>query len=156
MGADGRPRYTAEEALTFVVGRVGKDWGGLSLGRDTVVPVLVPCYDLAMGTPFGFSRADAVESDNFDFRLSDVYAATCCAARLSSWNLSAAQRVESKDLFRSDATVSFIKVRGPEAESLAKSPCRKYDAHLVEHLDELLDCWPKRTPRRHSDADGRF
>ncbi|KAM0905381.1 hypothetical protein ACQ4PT_017420 [Festuca glaucescens] len=113
-GADGRPRYTAEEALAFVAGSVGKDWGGrrrglaklfrggarsaprlfrgvfgdATLGRDTVAPMLVPCYDLATGAPFVFSRADAVESDNFDFRLSDVYAATCAAAGLSSWKLS--------------------------------------------------------------------
>ncbi|KAM0903588.1 hypothetical protein ACQ4PT_018549 [Festuca glaucescens] len=106
-GADGRPRYTAEEALAFVAGSVGKDWGGrrrglarllrggnarkgdksfrrvfgdATLGRDTVAPVLVPCYDLATGAPFVFSRADAVESDSFDFRLSDVCAATCAAA----------------------------------------------------------------------------
>ena len=48
--------------------------------RDTVAPLLVPCYDLATGAPFLFSRADAVESDSFDFRLTDVCAATCAAA----------------------------------------------------------------------------
>lgn len=104
-GADWRPRYTAEEALAFVAGSVGKDWGGrrrglaklfrggarsaprssrgvfgdATLGRDTMAPVLVPCYDFATGAPFVFSRADAVESDSFDFRLSEVCAATCAA-----------------------------------------------------------------------------
>ncbi|CAD6343855.1 unnamed protein product [Miscanthus lutarioriparius] len=77
-GADGRPRYTAQEALAFVassVGRKEKNWGGRR-GRDTVAPLLVPCYDLATGAPFVFSRADAVESDSLDFRLRDVCAAT--------------------------------------------------------------------------------
>jgi hypothetical protein len=106
-GNDGRPRYSAQEALTFVAGSVGrKDWcgrsrrGGLaklfrgSRGggdrmlrrvfgdatlRDTVAPLLVPCYDLGTAAPFVFSRADAVESDSFDFRLRDVCAATCAA-----------------------------------------------------------------------------
>jgi len=49
--------------------------------RDTVAPLLVPCYDLATAAPFVFSRADAVESDTFDFRLRDVCAATCAAGR---------------------------------------------------------------------------
>ncbi|WOK99531.1 hypothetical protein Cni_G08243 [Canna indica] len=45
--------------------------------RDTVKPVLVPCYDLATGAPFMFSRADAVEAEGYDFRIREVCAATC-------------------------------------------------------------------------------
>ena len=104
-GTDGRPRYSAQEALAFVAGSVGKKdgWGGRrgrwakmfrgyrsgervfqrlfgeATLRDTVAPLLVPCYDLATAAPFVFSRADAVESDGFDFRLRDVCAATCAA-----------------------------------------------------------------------------
>ncbi|CAL4943353.1 unnamed protein product [Urochloa decumbens] len=105
-GPDGRPRYSAQEALAFVAGSVGKkDWAGRrgrwaklfrggsrSSGervfqrvfgdatlRDTVAPLLVPCYDLATSAPFVFSRADAVESDAFDFSLRGVCAATCAA-----------------------------------------------------------------------------
>ncbi|KAG2536444.1 patatin-like protein 3 [Panicum virgatum] len=106
-GPDGRPRYSAQEALAFVAGSVGKKdgWGdrrgrwakmfrgyrsgervfqrlfGEATLRDTVAPLLVPCYDLATAAPFVFSRADAVESDTFDFRLRDVCAATCAAGR---------------------------------------------------------------------------
>ncbi|KAF8683048.1 hypothetical protein HU200_045032 [Digitaria exilis] len=106
-GPDGRPRYSAQEALAFVassVGRKEKDWGhrrgrwakifrcggdhrvfqrvfGDATLRDTVAPLLVPCYDLATAAPFVFSRADAVESDGFDFRLRDVCAATCAVGR---------------------------------------------------------------------------
>ncbi|CAN6287437.1 unnamed protein product [Urochloa humidicola] len=104
-GPDGRPRYSAQDALAFVAGIIGrKDWGGrrgrwakLFRGgsrsgggdrvfrsvfgdatlRDTVAPLLVPCYDLATAAPFVFSRTDAVEGDSFDFRLRDVCAATC-------------------------------------------------------------------------------
>ncbi|TVU45971.1 hypothetical protein EJB05_05481, partial [Eragrostis curvula] len=112
-GTDGRPRYSAAEALAFVASSVGrKDWaggrrsgrwaklfrsGGRSGGdrslrrvfgdatlRDTVAPLLVPCYDLATAAPFMFSRADAVESDSYDFRLRDVCVATCSAGAASS------------------------------------------------------------------------
>ncbi|OEL38581.1 Patatin-like protein 3 [Dichanthelium oligosanthes] len=94
----GRPMYTAEDALAFLLRRVrrgtwsaragvlavrrgrgpafGKAFGDLTL-RDTVRPVLVPCYDLATRAPFLFSRADAAESPAHDFRLRDVCAATC-------------------------------------------------------------------------------
>ncbi|KAG0451651.1 hypothetical protein HPP92_026343 [Vanilla planifolia] len=50
---------------------------GESTLRDAIKPVLVPCYDLSSGTPFVFSRADAVEADVFDFLIGGVCAATC-------------------------------------------------------------------------------
>ncbi|KAL6880239.1 hypothetical protein ACP4OV_011804 [Aristida adscensionis] len=100
-GPRGRPLYSAEDALGFLLRR-GGGWSGrgalvrrrsraaasafrkvfgdeLTL-RDTLRPVLVPCYDLATRAPFLFSRADAAESPAYDFRLRDVCAATCAAA----------------------------------------------------------------------------
>lgn len=44
--------------------------------KDTLKPVLIPCYDLSSTAPFLFSRADALESDSFDFRLWEVCMAT--------------------------------------------------------------------------------
>ncbi|KAI4346341.1 hypothetical protein L6164_007246 [Bauhinia variegata] len=44
--------------------------------RDTLKPVLIPCYDLSSTAPFLFSRADAVENESFDFRLWEVCRAT--------------------------------------------------------------------------------
>ncbi|XP_062186431.1 patatin-like protein 3 [Phragmites australis] len=95
-GPRGRPMYSAEDALGFLLCRVrcgwsaragglvrrpaaaafGKAFGELTL-RDTMRPVLVPCYDLATRAPFLFSRADAAESPAYNFRLRDVCAATC-------------------------------------------------------------------------------
>ncbi|RDX60161.1 Patatin-like protein 6, partial [Mucuna pruriens] len=49
--------------------------GGLTL-KDTLKPVLIPCYDLSSTAPFLFSRADALETDSFDFRLWEVCRAT--------------------------------------------------------------------------------
>lgn len=48
---------------------------GLTL-KDTIKPVLIPCYDLSSSAPFLFSRADALESDSFNFRLWEVCRAT--------------------------------------------------------------------------------
>ncbi|CAN6565795.1 unnamed protein product [Malus baccata var. baccata] len=44
--------------------------------RDTLKPVLIPCYDLSSRAPFLFSRADALETDSYDFRLWEVCRAT--------------------------------------------------------------------------------
>ncbi|KAH9294258.1 hypothetical protein KI387_040537 [Taxus chinensis] len=44
--------------------------------KDTIKPVLIPCYDLATAAPFLFSRADALETDNYDFNLWEVCRAT--------------------------------------------------------------------------------
>ncbi|KAJ0258754.1 Patatin-like protein 6 [Hirschfeldia incana] len=44
--------------------------------KDTLKPVLIPCYDLASSAPFLFSRADALETDGYDFKLWEVCRAT--------------------------------------------------------------------------------
>ncbi|XP_071732917.1 patatin-like protein 7 [Rutidosis leptorrhynchoides] len=44
--------------------------------KDTLKPVLIPCYDLFSSAPFLFSRADALETDSFDFHLWEVCSAT--------------------------------------------------------------------------------
>ncbi|XP_071712163.1 patatin-like protein 7 [Rutidosis leptorrhynchoides] len=94
-GKNNRPLFTANEALKFVtkngtnfckqnimqrmfksrVNIFDKIFGDLTL-KDTVKTVLIPCYDLTVGAPVVFSRADAVEMDGCDCKLSDVCAAT--------------------------------------------------------------------------------
>ncbi|XP_078163700.1 patatin-like protein 3 [Carex rostrata] len=96
----GRPLFSAEEALQFLIKNLKKTWSkkrkGLifrnSSGRvksfkklfgemtlkDTVRPVLVPCYDLTTGSAFLFSRADAIENEGYDFKVREVCEATCC------------------------------------------------------------------------------
>ncbi|PKA66020.1 Patatin group A-3 [Apostasia shenzhenica] len=103
-GPEGRSLYSAEEALCFLAkngppsapGRKGllrgifqpssagsfrRIFGDTTL-RDTVKPVLIPCYDLSTGAPFLFSRADAVETDAYDFLIREVCAATCAGEEL--------------------------------------------------------------------------
>ncbi|KZV28291.1 patatin-like protein 6 [Dorcoceras hygrometricum] len=44
--------------------------------KDTLKPVLIPCYDLSTAAPFLFSRADALETDSYNFNLWEVCLAT--------------------------------------------------------------------------------
>ncbi|KAG6524807.1 patatin-like protein 3 [Zingiber officinale] len=102
-GPDGRPILSAAEALRLLGkhhrrlangaqrkgildGILCRAGGGLfrrvfgdATLRDTLKPLLIPCYDLATGAPFVFSRADAVEADGYDFLVEEVCAATCAA-----------------------------------------------------------------------------
>ncbi|KAJ1294428.1 hypothetical protein BS78_01G145700 [Paspalum vaginatum] len=156
-GADGRPRYTAQEALAFVAGSVGSkgDWGGGRRGRwtklfrrgdrtlrrvfgdatlrDTVAPLLVPCYDLATAAPFVFSRADAVESDSFDFRLRDVCAATCAAG-------GAVASVRSVDGLTAIAAASgaVAAMGNPAAAAVTHVLHNKQEFPLAAGVDDLL------------------
>jgi hypothetical protein len=97
-GKNGRPMFTAEEALNFLVrinkktnraqgffGKIlgsakaekvfAKTFGELTL-KDTIKSALITCYDLSTHAPFLFSRADALEMDGYDFKMSDVCLAT--------------------------------------------------------------------------------
>ncbi|CAA6669919.1 unnamed protein product [Spirodela intermedia] len=105
--ADGRPLYTAAEALDFlsrnrqVFQAKGKKKGrgfagifrrkrasgeklerifGEATLRETVKPVLIPCYDLETRAPFLFSRAGAVETDGYNFLMREVCGATTAIA----------------------------------------------------------------------------
>jgi hypothetical protein len=49
---------------------------GDAMLHDTVLPLLMTCYDLAMPPLFLFSCADAAKSGSLDFRQCDMCAAT--------------------------------------------------------------------------------
>ncbi|XP_015883905.2 patatin-like protein 7 [Ziziphus jujuba] len=100
-GRGGGPVFTADEALNFLVKNRRKIFRSSKAGlfrrifgsgkavqklfrktfgdctmKDTLKSVLIPCYDLSSRAPFLFSRADALEMDGYDFKMSDVCAAT--------------------------------------------------------------------------------
>lgn len=162
-GDDGRARYTAADALAFVASSLGRHggWGGGVGGRlrsrwaalfrrgerpsplrrvfgdatlrDTVAPLLVPCYDLATAAPFLFSRADAVESDSFDFRLRDVCAATCAGG-------GAAAAVRSVDGRTAIAAASggVAAMGNPTAAAITHVLHNKHEFPLAAGVDDLL------------------
>jgi Patatin-like phospholipase len=68
-----RPLHSATKAMEAAMKQL---FGEKLTLRDTLKPVLIPCYDLQTSAPFVFSRADAIESESFDFRLWEVGRAT--------------------------------------------------------------------------------
>lgn len=159
--ADGRPLFSAEDALAFLTRnslRGGRGWskpGGLfrrqssSSGaaafrkvfgemtlRDTARPLLVPCYDLATGAPFLFSRADAVETPAYDFRLRDVCAATCAAGSSSP------AAVEARSCDGSTRIVAVgggvVALGNPTAAAITHVLNNKRDFPLAAGVEDLL------------------
>lgn len=100
LASEGSKFYRARRQkiglLKRVFGRTGSDSGSSKSGlekamkeafkdkktgrsltlKNTLKPVLIPCYDLNSTAPFLFSRAAALESDSFDFNLWEVCLAT--------------------------------------------------------------------------------
>ncbi|KAJ1293322.1 hypothetical protein BS78_01G059100 [Paspalum vaginatum] len=158
-GPHGRPLFSADDALAFLLrgwssssssssggGGLGlralfrrpggstaafrKLFGDLTL-RDTVRPVLVPCYDLATGGPFLFSRADAVETRAFDFRLRDVCAATCAgAAAVAARSCDGATRIA--------AVAGGVALGNPTAAAITHVLNNKREFPLATGVDDLL------------------
>ncbi|KAL0724871.1 hypothetical protein Bca4012_039470 [Brassica carinata] len=71
-----RVMRTGSSSGTGKLKRVMKECFSELTLKDTLKPVLIPCYDLKSSAPFLFSRADALETDGYDFRLWEVCRAT--------------------------------------------------------------------------------
>ncbi|GJM95165.1 hypothetical protein PR202_ga11873 [Eleusine coracana subsp. coracana] len=125
----GRARWSSSSSSSPSLRRV---FGDATL-RDTVAPLLVPCYDLATAAPFLFSRADAVESDSFDFRLRDVCAATCAGG-------GAAAAVRSVDGRTAIAAASggVAAMGNPAAAAITHVLHNKQEFPLAAGVDDLL------------------
>ncbi|KAG8049236.1 hypothetical protein GUJ93_ZPchr0009g950 [Zizania palustris] len=154
-GGDGRPRYAAADAMAFVAASLGKGgwcgrrrrWTALfrrpdkslrrvfgdATLRDTVAPLLVPCYDLATGAPFLFSRADAVESDGFDFHLRDVCAATCASGTTAT----AIRSVDGRTAIAA-ASGGVAAMGNPTAAAITHVLHNKQEFPLAAGVDDLL------------------
>lgn len=79
VGVFRRRRRFSTKSIESLLKRVfqGKESEGKSLTlKDTIKPLLIPCYDLKTSAPFVFSRADASESPSFNFELWKVCRAT--------------------------------------------------------------------------------
>ncbi|KAF8655518.1 hypothetical protein HU200_061063 [Digitaria exilis] len=147
-GEDGRARYSAADALAFVAASLGRRerrssssssssllrrvFGDATL-RDTVAPLLVPCYDLSTAAPFLFSRADAVESDSFDFRLRDVCAATCAGGATPA----AVRSVDGRTAIAA-ASGGVAAMGNPAAAAITHVLHNKQEFPLAAGVDDLL------------------
>ncbi|PON74174.1 Patatin-related protein [Trema orientale] len=159
-GRDGGPLFTAEAALKFMAknrrkifrsspagffrrvlmpaaGRAeklfGKVFGELSL-RDTLKSVLIPCYDLATGAPFLFSRADAFEMDGYDFKMRDV-----CAATSADPTTAGAFEMKSVDQRTKILAVDGgIAMNNPTAAAITHVLNNKQEFPLCNGVEDLL------------------
>ncbi|KAJ4821983.1 hypothetical protein Tsubulata_007534 [Turnera subulata] len=156
-GKNNHPLFTAEEALGFLAKRVGsggkpegilgkifrqgksdekvyrKLFGECSL-KDTIKSVLIPCYDLATRAPFLFSRADALEMDGYDFKMSDVCLAT-------SADPAVVGAVEMRSVDRKTRIVAVdggIAMNNPTAAAITHVLNNKQEFPLCNGVEDLL------------------
>lgn len=102
--------------------------------RDTIKPVLISCYDLKSSAPLVFSRADALESESYDFRL--------CEVGRAAW--SEAGRFEPAEVASVDGATSCAAVDGgpimgsPAAAAITHVLHNKHEFPFVRGVEDLL------------------
>ncbi|XP_076896673.1 patatin-like protein 7 [Bidens hawaiensis] len=102
--------------------------------RDTLKPVLIPCYDLSSSAPFLFSRADALETDSFDFRLWEV-----CRATSAEPNLFEPVNMASVDgKTRCVAVGGGVAMSNPTAAAITHVLHNKQEFPFVRGVEDLL------------------
>lgn len=69
------PRYSTKHMESILKEYLVRDGRELTL-KDTLKPLLIPCYDLSSAGAFLFSRADALQTDSYDFPLTGICRAT--------------------------------------------------------------------------------
>ena len=152
-GAGGRPLFSAAEASrlllallhtrTPLLSRIflyrkdgkflnksllGRIFGELTL-RDTVKPLLITCFDMRTRAPFLFSRAAALENQEFNFLLSDVCAATTgAAAEIMS--------VDRKTVV--EALAGGVAVENPAAAAMTHVVNNRTEFPLTTEVEDLF------------------
>ncbi|KAF8043450.1 hypothetical protein BT93_A1704 [Corymbia citriodora subsp. variegata] len=113
--------------------RDGKDRRILTL-KDTVKPVLIPCYDLSTASPFLFSRADALRADTYDFRLWEV-----CRATMAEPGSVGPVEIRSMDgRTRCVAMEGGLAMSNPTAAAITHVLHNKRDFAHVRGVEDLL------------------
>ncbi|KAK1314508.1 Patatin-3-Kuras 1 [Acorus calamus] len=92
--------------------------------RDSLKPLLVPCYDLDTRAPFVFSRADARGCASFDFPLWEV-----CRAAMAAPGRFEAVRVRSLD--------GVVGCRGVDAGVVMNNPAAMAVTHVLNNPCEF-------------------
>ncbi|KDP30674.1 hypothetical protein JCGZ_15549 [Jatropha curcas] len=156
-GKDGRPMLTADGALRFLIenrrklnqsprgiirrifrqAKVEKlfraTFGECTL-KDTLKSVLIPCYDLSTRAPFLFSRADALEMDGYDFKISDVCLATSVDPMVNG-------AVEMRSVDKKTKIVAVdggIAMNNPTAAAITHVLNNKQEFPLCKGVEDLL------------------
>lgn len=110
-----------------------KDGRSLTL-KDTLKPVLIPCYDLSSAASFVFSRADALETDGFDFRLWEVCRAT--SAEPASFEPVVMSSVDGQT--RCVAVDGGLTMSNPTAAAITHVLHNKQEFPFVRGVEDIL------------------
>ncbi|XP_043698980.1 patatin-like protein 6 [Telopea speciosissima] len=157
-GKDGRPMFTADEALRFIVQnrrkispsspvgafrrifrsskaeKLFRRTFGESTLKDTVKPVLIPCYDLSTRAPFLFSRADALETDSYDFKMWEV----CIATSVDPTVVGAVEMKSLDQRTRILAVDGGVAMNNPTAAAITHVLNNKYEFPFCGGVEDLL------------------
>lgn len=126
---------SATAALERLVRDSFSDGAGRELTlRDTLKPVLVPCYDLTSSAPLLFSRADALERDGFDFRLWEV----CRATSAEPGVLEPVQMRSVDGRTRCVAVGGGLAMSNPAAAAITHVLHNKQEFPFVRGMEDLL------------------
>ncbi|KAI3748611.1 hypothetical protein L6452_11817 [Arctium lappa] len=102
--------------------------------KNTLKPILIPCYDLSSSAPFLFSRADALETDSFDFQLWEV-----CRATSASPDLFEPVSMKSTDgKTRCLAVDGGLAMSNPTAAAITHVLHNKQEFPFVRGVEDLL------------------
>ncbi|OVA10152.1 Patatin/Phospholipase A2-related [Macleaya cordata] len=129
-GNTGSPTAALERVLKEAFTEKGRN---LTL-KDTLKPVLIPCYDLSSSAPFLFSRADALETESFDFRLWEVCRAT--SAKPSVFEPVALRSVDGQT--RCVAVDGGLTMSNPTAAAITHVLHNKQEFPFVRGVEDLL------------------
>lgn len=102
--------------------------------KDTLKPILIPCYDLSTAAPFLFSRADALETDNFDFQLWEV-----CRAAIAAPGFFEPVNLKSVDGQTACTAIDGgLVMNNPTAAAITHVVHNKHEFPLVAGVEDLL------------------
>ncbi|XP_010264697.1 PREDICTED: patatin-like protein 6 isoform X2 [Nelumbo nucifera] len=110
------------------------DNGRILTLKDTLKPVLIPCYDLSSSAPFLFSRADALETDSYDFRLWEVCRAT--SAEPAMFEPVAMRSVDGQT--QCVAVDGGLAMSNPTAAAITHVLHNKHEFPFVRGVEDLL------------------
>eukprot|EP00253_Pinus_taeda_P001375 PITA_01375 len=102
--------------------------------RDTLKPVLIPCYDLCSASPFLFAEASAKHSQNYNFDMWEVCHATMCSPGFE-------KPITMKSLNGQTTIVGIeggLVMNNPTAAAITHVLNHKVDFPSVKGVDDIL------------------
>nr|DAD26166.1 TPA_asm: hypothetical protein HUJ06_027634 [Nelumbo nucifera] len=133
-GGAGGSTSSSTAGLEKAMKEVFTDKGRSLTLKDTLKPVLIPCYDLSSSAPFLFSRADALETDSYDFWLWEVCRAT--SAEPAMFEPVAMRSIDGQT--RCVAVDGGLAMSNPAAAAITHVLHNKHEFPFVRGVEDLM------------------